>query len=85
MTTTTYLDRMLEPVTEPFTTDLAQRLVDLRADEELAGHIEDLRAKARSGTLSAAEDAEYKSFVEAVDLISILQLKARRFLQQHAH
>ena len=30
--------------------------------------------------MSAEEDAEYREFVEAVDVISILQAKARRVL-----
>jgi hypothetical protein len=42
-----------------------------------------LRLKANEGTLTPSEDAEYKDFVEAVDLISIIQTKARRFLAKH--
>jgi len=30
------------------------------------------------------EEAEYKDFVEAVDLISIMQAKARRFLAKQS-
>jgi hypothetical protein len=36
------------------------------------------------GTLTPAEEAEYKGFVEAVDLISIVQAKARRFLAKQS-
>ena len=43
----------------------------------------ELRGQANEGTLTPAEDAEYKDFVEAVDLISIIQTKAHRFLAQH--
>ena len=43
-----------------------------------------LRLKANSGTLTPAEEAEYKDFVEAVDLISIMQAKARRFLAKQS-
>lgn len=75
-----YLDRFLEPVTEAFTPELARTIANLRADAEVEARAEELRRKANEGTLSAEEEAEYKDFVEAVDVISILQAKARQFL-----
>lgn len=83
MSTVSYLDRFLEPVTEAFTPELARRFVELRADDDLCAEIEVLRQKANQGTLTADEDAAYKDFVEAVDVISIIQSKARRFLASH--
>jgi hypothetical protein len=83
MSTVSYLDRFLEPVTEAFTPALARKLVDLRADPELQTRIDMLRQKANEGTLTSEEDAEYKDFVEAVDVISIIQAKARQFLAKH--
>lgn len=80
MATTSYLDRLLDPLTDVFTPEVASAVLELRADSELEAHIAELRRKANEGTLTAAEDAEYKDFVEAVDLISIIQAKARRFL-----
>jgi hypothetical protein len=59
---------------------MASALLALRADAETEAYIGKLRQKANDGTLTPSEDAEYKDFVEAVDLISIMQLKARRFL-----
>ena len=50
------------------------------ADSELEAEIEVLRQKANMGTLSPDEKVAYKDFVEAVDVISIIQSKARRFL-----
>ena len=84
MSTVSYLDRFLEPLTEAFTPELARKLVELRANPQLQSHIEQLREKANEGTLTGEEEAEYKDFVEAVDVISIIQAKARRFLAQHA-
>lgn len=81
-TTINYLDRFLEPLTEAFTPEMARVIVDLRADAELETHIQDLRERANQGNLSPEEDAEYKDFVEAVDVLSIIQAKARRFLAQ---
>lgn len=83
MSTVTYLDRFLEPVTEAFTPELARHLVELRADDELQAEIDALRQKANAGSLSPEEEASYKDFVEAVDVISIIQSKARRFLASH--
>lgn len=80
MAATSCLDRLLDPLTEAFTPKMASAVLDLRADSELEARIGDLRRKANEGTLTPAEDAEYKDFVEAVDLISIMQVKARRFL-----
>ena len=83
MSTVSYLDRFLEPVTQAFTPELARLIFELRADYELQAEVEVLRKKANEGTLSPEEDASYKDFVEAVDVISIIQLKARRFLAAH--
>ena len=84
MATTSYLDRLLDPLTDVFTPEVATAIVELRADSELQTHIAELRRKANEGTLTPAEEAEYKEFVEAVDLISIIQAKARHFLAKHA-
>ena len=75
-----YLDRMLQPVTEAMSPEFASKLVGLRAHDELLSHIEILRGKANHGTMTSEEEAEYRDFVEAVDVISILQAKARRVL-----
>ena len=83
MSTVSYLDRFLEPVTEAFTPALARKLVDLRADPELQTHIDMLRQKANEGTLSEAERAEYEEFVESIDIIGILKAKARTFLAKY--
>ena len=84
MATTSYLDRLLDPLTDAFTPKMAAALLELRADSELEAHIGELRRKANDGTLTAAEDAEYKDFVEAVDVISMMQVKARRFLARQS-
>ena len=80
MSTVSYLDRFLQPVTEAFTPELARALVDLRADSELEAEIEVLRQKANLETLSPDEEVAYKDFVEAGEVISIIQSKARRYL-----
>ena len=83
MSTTSYLDRFLEPMTEAFTPEMAKKIIDLRADSEMRARIDQLAAKANEGTLTPGEDAEYKGYVEAADIIGIIQSKARRFLAKH--
>jgi hypothetical protein len=83
MSTTSYLDRFLDSVAEALTPELASRLANLRADEEMQAEIELMRRKANEGTLTPDEEVAYKDFVEAVDVISIIQSKARRFLARH--
>ena len=82
MTAPSYLDRLLEPLTDILTPEVAAALLVLRPDPPLQSRIEELREKANAGTLTTIEDAEYKDFVEAVDVISIIQAKARRFLSK---
>jgi len=79
-----YLDRLLDPMTDALTPESAAALVNLRTDPEVEARIGELRRKANEGTLTPAEDAEYKDFVEAVDIVSIMQAKARRFLSRQA-
>ena len=79
-----YLDQLLDPLTDALTPEFAFALLNLRADPDVEARIEELRQKANDGTLTPAEDAEYKDFVEAVDVVSIMQAKAQRFLSRQA-
>jgi hypothetical protein len=78
------LDRLLEPLTDCLTPDVARRIVAFRADAETQHRVDELAAKANEGTLTEAEQAEYQSYVEAIDLVSILQAKARTVLGKFA-
>ncbi|MEQ8786803.1 MAG: hypothetical protein RIC55_10915 [Pirellulaceae bacterium] len=84
MSTVSYLDRFLDPLTDALTPEAARTIINVRADAETQAHIERLRQKANDGVLSPEEDAEYKEFVEAVDIVSIIQSKARKFLAKHS-
>ncbi len=79
-----YLDRLLDPLTDTLTLESATALIALRADGEVEARIAELRRKANEGALTPAEDAEYRDFIEAVDLVSIMQAKARRSLSRQA-
>jgi hypothetical protein len=82
MSTTSYLDLYLDPLTEAFSPEVAQRIVNLRASQEVQARAGQLAEKSNLGTLSVEEEAEYKDFVDAVDIIGILQAKARKYLSQ---
>lgn len=83
MSTADYLNLFLEPVTDAFTPEIARVFADLPARAELQSQVDDLAQKANDGTITPAEEAKYKAIVDAADLIAILQLKARRFLNDH--
>ena len=79
-----YLDRLLDPLTDTLTPESATALLALRADAEVEARVDELRRKANEGSSTPAEDEEYKDFIEAVDVVSIMQTKARRFLSRQA-
>lgn len=71
------LDRLLEPLTECFTPEVASRIADLRADPDTQLRLDELAAKASEGALTEDESEEYRAYVDAIDVIGILQAKAR--------
>ncbi|XZE18387.1 hypothetical protein SH449x_003679 [Pirellulaceae bacterium SH449] len=77
---TTILDKMLQTVTDQMPPDFARKLLELRADEEFIVRIDELRSKANAGQLTESEDQEYREIVEAIDIISLLQAKAKSVL-----
>ncbi len=80
MPTASHLDRLFELLAQAFTPEVARKLADLRAEPEVQARIDVLADKANDGTLTPEEDCEYKSYVEAVDIIGAIQAKARRYL-----
>jgi hypothetical protein len=80
-THTPLLDRLLDPVGRCLTPEVAQKLLELRADAELQARIEELAEKCNEGQLTSAEREEYEAYVATSNFIAILQAKARRLLQ----
>ena len=76
----TVLDRVLDPFTACLTPDVAQRIVNLRADAETQARVDELANKANEGTLSDRERAEYNKYRDAFHFVTILQAKARALL-----
>jgi hypothetical protein len=74
------LDKMLEPVVRCFTPAVAKQIAELRADPLMQSRITELAEKCNTGDLTEAERREYAAYVEAIDLIGLLQAKARAIL-----
>ena len=74
------LDRILDPITDAFSPEVARRMLALKADDEMQSRLDELAAKSTSGQLTDDERAEYKNYVDVIDLISVLQAKAQRTL-----
>jgi hypothetical protein len=68
---------MLEPVARCFTPAVAKQIAELRADPVIQARIDELTAKCNEGQLTETEKREYQAYVEAIDLVGILQAKAR--------
>jgi hypothetical protein len=82
--TTAVLDEILEPVTQAFSREVAEALVRVKASDSVQAQITELAEKCSEGRLTADERSRYESYVNAVDLISLLQAKARVWLLRHA-
>lgn len=75
----------LDPVFEPLLSDdFAQRLVDYHPPQDTLDRVDALRALANEGALSDNDRAEYERLVESLDLVAILQAKARAKLDQRS-
>jgi hypothetical protein len=77
------LDEVLDPVARCFTPDVASQIASLRADPKLQARLDALARKSSDGELTEEEREQYHAYVEAIDLISILQAKARQILANH--
>jgi hypothetical protein len=74
------LDRLLDPVRDCLTPEVAARLVGLRADETVQAKLDALAERNAEGTLTPDERTEYEALVSAGNLIAVLQAKARAAL-----
>ena len=74
---------MLEPVARCFTPEVARQVAALRADLKLQARLDALARKANEEELTEEEREEYQAYVEAIDLVSILQAKARAIVRDN--
>lgn len=83
MATASLLDKIFEPFGEVMTPETAARLVEMRADDDVQGRIDELANKCTEGQLTDEERQEYDTYIRAIDFISIMQSKARQVLQRN--
>lgn len=75
------LDRLLNPVRDVLTPEVAKAIADLRADATTQERLDDLSERHHEGRLSPDELAEYQALVSGINLIAVLQAKARSVLK----
>jgi len=78
------LDDLLDPLVGSFSRRVAEKMLSLRADRKTQKRIDQLAEKANEGELTEVERQEYEAYVQAIDLIGILQAKARGYLKRRA-
>ena len=78
----THSDRILAPIAECLTYDVAKRLVNLRAAPDLQARLNVLADKANKGTLTQDESDEYREYIDAIDYLTILQAQARTVIER---
>jgi hypothetical protein len=71
------LAKILDPVAQCFTPEVAKRVAELRADPAVQARIEELAEKCNEGTIAPEEMAEYDAYIQAMDVVAVLQKKAR--------
>ncbi len=69
--------RGTSPLFELLTSDQLRQLSQLQADPTLADRVQELSEKANEGELSDSELAEYEAYIEANNLMAVLQAEAR--------
>lgn len=74
------LSKLLDPVGRMMPTEFARRIVELRASPDVQARIDELADRCNEGELTPEERAEYDAYIDAIDVVSILQAKARSVL-----
>lgn len=65
------------PIFELLTAEQTRQLAGLHADPALLGRLSELAEKANEGELSGSERTEYEAYIEANNLLAVLQAEAR--------
>jgi len=81
MPSPTLIEQMVEPIGRVLTPEAAAELLGLHADAVTQQRIDELAEKCNSGTLTADERAEYQEFISVFNILTVLQTRARSFLE----
>lgn len=83
-TVAVHLDRLLEPLAASLSPEVAAKVADLRADEAMQSRIDYLADRSNEGLLTPEEREEYAGYLHAIDVIAVLQAKARSLLRKQS-
>jgi hypothetical protein len=83
MSTSQAFHRGTAPFFSLLTVEQTKRLAELQADPVLTQRVADLAAKANEGELTAGDREEYEDYIEANNLLAVLQAEARYRLTQN--
>lgn len=75
------LTRVIDSDAREITPDVAGYLLSLQLPEADQERVDELSAKARSGSLTSAEEAELDSYLHIGSLLAVVQSRARRLLK----
>ncbi|MBE2285909.1 MAG: hypothetical protein IAE77_20795 [Prosthecobacter sp.] len=76
----TALGRLLRPMSQRMSRELARELVSLKVEEDTQQRYEYLASGRREGTLTADEEAELQDLVQVNSVLSMLKAEARLLL-----
>lgn len=74
------IDGILDALSRCLDAESASRVAGMEIGPEVQARVDVLAKRANEGLLTAEERAEYEAFINLADIVSILQLKARRQL-----
>ena len=70
-------DQILDLAAQCFVPATLEALAKMRLSPKLAARVDRLAEKANDGELTPRERREYQSYIEATELLTVLQLRAR--------
>jgi hypothetical protein len=76
------LARLIEPGAADFSADAARSILRLRFPPEDQQQVDQLSAKAQTGTLEPEERAELEEYLRVADMLAMLKSKARLSLRK---
>ncbi|MCA9150576.1 MAG: hypothetical protein KDA92_14795 [Planctomycetales bacterium] len=76
------LNQALEPLSRSLTIDEARHIAALKPDTQTLALLDELGRKANEGQLTDDEQALYSAHVRAGNLMTVLQAKARKLLDE---
>jgi hypothetical protein len=74
--------RVLQPAGETLSPEAARSILSLDFTQEDKGRMHDLAAKARAGSLTAAEQEDLRNYERVGNLLALIKSKARQRLKK---